>query len=87
MELFRENAAELAVTTSVLRYCCPERIFVEVGPAGRGRVVFRVGGLPYQEVTQAHLARCANYQVGVRDVARVEVARDSLFGDVVRFRA
>src|SRR5690349_12466966 len=43
--------------------------------------------LPKQKIAQPHLAAGANQQVGIRQIAGVEVAAETLFGDGLRIKA
>src|SRR5262249_2632917 len=54
----------------------------EVRPQCLGDVHLRVRQLPQKEVADAHLAACANQQVGVRDTLGAEVVRNGLLGDL-----
>ena len=77
----RSETSKPAVAAGVFLDGLAQMRFAEIGPE-RGRDdKFGVGDLPEEEVAQAHFATGANEQIGVGQVAGVEVLGDDLFGD------
>src|SRR4030042_3203184 len=62
-------------------------ILVEVRPIGGGKVPFRIGSLPDQEITDAELAGSANYKIGIRNTSGIQVAADHFIIHVFRENA
>src|ERR1022692_538570 len=50
----------------------------KIGPQRLGHIDFRIRQLPEQEVAQAHFSAGANDQVGIGQIASVEVVADRL---------
>src|SRR6185312_1324029 len=58
-----------------------EVLLAEVGPENGGDVQLGVGGLPEQEVGDAHLAGGADHQVELRKMSGIEAAADRFLID------
>src|SRR5437879_3817920 len=61
-----------------------ERFGLELGPALRRHPQLGVGDLPQQKVADAHLARRANQEIGLRHACRAEIISERRFVDGVR---
>src|SRR5690349_17919545 len=79
--------AETALALTVGIEGRQEIVFAEIGPEDRGGVIFRVSRLPDEVIAEPHLARRADDEIGVGQVAGVERAGDHVFGDGVGGRA
>ena len=60
--------------------------FPKIGPERLGHHQLSIGNLPEQKIADPHLAAGANEHIGVGDVARVEMLRKDLFGNVGRVK-
>ncbi len=54
---------------------------IEIGPQDFRDEDFGVGDLPEEEIADTHFAAGANEEIGIRQIRRVEMARDFIFGD------
>src|SRR5581483_10821252 len=56
----------------------------KIGPERRGGIVLAVGGLPQEEIADAHLTRRSNDQIGIWQISGIEIRGQQLFGDSLR---
>lgn len=60
---------ETTIAMLVIQQRTQEFIAIKIWPEHVGEIEFRIGDLPEEEVRDAHLARCADEQVGVGYIA------------------
>ena len=68
-----ENAAKTSFPLVVLEQGFVEFVFVKIRPIGGRCVIFCIGRLPDQKITQAPLAAGADDQIRVRQIRSVEI--------------
>src|SRR5689334_19684395 len=78
------HAAEAALARGELRQRAVDLLAAEVRPVGGCGVELGVGGLPEQEVGEAHLAARADHEVRVGRAGGVKVGAEAFLVDLLR---